>query len=288
MSSLVDLSKLFGCLVFAKVEASGPTGTQKDRIAEAHVKKAKSDGFSRIVAASCGNFGIALAYFASVSKLSAEIWIPESFDSPRVEDILQLGASVKRLPVTYEECVEQSSSYAQGNGYYDANPVSKNRQLEYEAYGVILDEILECLPDVRAIACPVSNGVTLAALGFRARSLNKNIRFIAGSSTCNPIVRSFQSNTKRYRDLEALDIEETSINEPLINWRSFDGEAALDVIISSGGAAFGFSDDQLLHASKELALVGIEAHPAACAGFLALKHQSFVPPAVCLITAKAY
>lgn len=288
MSPLVNLSQLFTCSVFGKFEASGPTGTQKDRIAEAHVKKAKSDGFSRIVAASCGNFGLALAYFASVSKLSAEIWIPESFDSPRVGDILQLGASVKRLPVTYEECVEQSSSYAKENGFYDANPTQKNRQLEYEAYGVILDEILECLPDVRTVACPVSNGVTLSALGFRACSLKKNICFIAGSSTCNPIVRSFQSNTKRYQDLNALDIEETWINEPLINWRSFDGEAALDVIISSEGAALGFSDDELLQASKELAQVGVAAHPAACAGFLALKHQSFVPPAVCIITAKAY
>lgn len=297
---LIEVSKLFGTKIrlFLKHEGVNPTGTQKDRIANRHVCKAKLLGAKRIVAASCGNFGVSLSYFARMHGLEVTIFVPRSFESPRVSEILEYGASVERPDCSYEECVELSSMFAKQKNFYDANPVKQNRDLEYAGYGTILQEILSDaqLKDSRVayLCVPVSNGVTLAGLYFQSLVEKQKITFVAGSCLSNPIITSILNGS--YSDLTKLTQEETEINEPLINWRSFDGETACRAVISTGGWGVSLTDEELRACANFLNqhLDGISTHPAATAGLLAALKKMPAPEhdekdvCVALVTSKNY
>ena len=71
-------------------------------------------------------------------------------------------------------------------------------------------------------------------------------------------------------------IRDRSINEPLINWRSIDGDYALDAIRSTNGWASYSSDKSMISFSKLLReKEGLSVLPASTAGLIALleKHK---------------
>jgi threonine synthase len=265
--------------LFLKFEGSNPTGTQKDRIADAQVRAAVEQGYRGVTVASCGNHGTALAFAARRAGLRCVVFIPEAYHTPRVQEMVELGAAVVRVPVDYENAVALSQERAEAERFYDANPGGQSVQEQLQAYHSIAFEIVEELggvPDV--VAVPVSNGTTLAGIyqGFeRLKALGRTTRIprmVAGSSRGkNPIITSFQNQEARCVDLPPERIRESAINEPLVNWHSFDGDLALTAVRSSGGWAAGVSDNEL----RDLALVmrraeGIDVLPASLAGALAL------------------
>ena len=66
-------------------------------------------------------------------------------------------------------------------------------------------------------------------------------------------------------------ITESKINEPLINWHSFDGDEALYAIHHSMGRAFDISDDKMTKYSRKLKHIeGLHVLPASTAGLIAL------------------
>jgi threonine synthase len=72
-------------------------------------------------------------------------------------------------------------------------------------------------------------------------------------------------------DLTPEKIKETRINEPLINWHSFDGDEALYAIRQSGGSAFDISDEKMSRFARQLKeKEGLHVLPAATAGLAAL------------------
>jgi threonine synthase len=93
----------------------------------------------------------------------------------------------------------------------------------------------------------------------------------ASSSHKNPIIYSFNKNLDSCVDLIPEKIKETSVNEPLINWHSFDGEEALYAIRQSSGYAFNISDEKMLRLSKTLReKEGLHVLPASTAGLAAM------------------
>ncbi|MCX7953114.1 MAG: pyridoxal-phosphate dependent enzyme [Deltaproteobacteria bacterium] len=270
---LIEVSNIFGTSfkLFLKHEGVNPTGTHKDRIGKRHVVNAFLLGMKKICAASCGNFGASLAYFARDYGLQTEIYVPKSFESPRVNELVELGAKIVRFDGTYEESVLESQQVAKEKGYYDANPGEHNRALEYCGYSSIWREILQDLKQLNLgtpthLAIPVSNGVTLAGLYFETVLSSASVKFLAGSCVCNPIITSFVNKTA-YRDLPQIFQSETETNEPLINWRSLDGSNAFNAIINSNGFAAGFEDQELEDLANFLDKnLSISSHPAGCAG----------------------
>jgi threonine synthase len=72
-------------------------------------------------------------------------------------------------------------------------------------------------------------------------------------------------------DLNPQVIRETKINEPLINWHSFDGDEALYALQQTDGNAFHISDEKMLKSSKTLRIKeGLHVLPASTAGLIGL------------------
>jgi threonine synthase len=265
--------------IYLKFEGGNPTGSQKDRIAFAQVQDALRRGFDAVTVATCGNYGAALALAASIANLRCEILVPESFRSRRIKEMETQGARIVRTPGDYEAAVRISQEQAESRELYDANPGGANTPLQLQAYGEIAFEIYDELRDAPAVvAVPVSNGTTLAGIykGFvrlyRRGKTSRVPRMMAGSSSNkNPVVRSFLRNLDRCEDLDPAKVRETAINEPLINWHSFDGDLALEAIRQSRGWGANASDRNMLrHARLLLEKEGLNALPASCSALAVL------------------
>jgi threonine synthase len=265
--------------IYLKFEGGNPTGTQKDRIAFAQALDALRRGYDEITVASCGNYGVAIALAASLAGLRCLIYIPQRYHTRRIKEITEFGAEIVRVPVDYEEAVNISRQDAEKEGYYDANPGGANTSIQLKAYGEIAYEIYDELRDApAAVAVPASNGSTLAGIyrGFVSlynRGKTSRIpRFIAGSSYgMNPIVQAFVKNTPQCVDLKPERIRNTAVNEPLVNWRSIDGDAALSVIRQTRGwAAFATDKSMLEYARLIREKEGLSVLPASTAGLIAL------------------
>jgi threonine synthase len=261
--------------IYIKYEGDNPTGTQKDRIAFAQVLDALRHEYDVIALATCGNYGVAMAYATHLAGISCKIYIPLSYHTERVHEMELLGADIIRFPGNYEDAVFESSRLAAHNQWYDANPGGSNTTLQMAAYAQIADEIFDHLRDApKCIAAPVSNGTLLAGIYRGFVSLYKRGKtsripvFIAGSSAYkNPIIASFKAGMQDCQDINPRQIKETIINEALVNWHSFNGEDALWALRQTKGHAYHISDRKMREMSVFLhKREGYRILPASTAG----------------------
>jgi len=265
--------------IWLKFEGDNPTGTQKDRIAFAHVLDALRRGYDAVTVATCGNYGVALALAAEHAGMTCEIVIPEGYHTKRIAEMTARGAHVRRHPGTYEDAVEHSQALAKQNEWYDTNPGGANVHVQLTAYAEIATEIHDQLRDApAAVAAPMSNGTTLAGLhrGFvrldRRGRVSRVPRMVGGTSwRKNPIATAFRNHLDEVPELSPAAIRETVTNEPLINWRSLDGDAALLALRDTDGFAADVSDKRMQTMARLLKQEqGLHVLPASTAGLLAL------------------
>ncbi|AFN04543.1 PLP-dependent lyase/thiolase [Pyrococcus furiosus DSM 3638] len=244
--------------IYLKLEMHNPTRTHKDRIAKAHVKQAKDLGFSGITVGTCGNYGVAIAYFAKKEGIKAVIFVPRQYRNSRVEEMKEYGADVIFVDGAYEEAVLMSKIFAKTMNYYDANPGTQPA-VDYEAYSLISKEILEEI-EPYAVFVPVGNGSTLAGIYYGFKKYGVMPRIIGVTTSYgNQVLNAFYTG----RVEEVKDFVETDFNEPLVSSISFDLQNALEAIKDSNGYIFGFGDDTALKYAKILEMSeGIKALPA--------------------------
>lgn len=279
--------------LYLKFEGDNLTGTQKDRIAFAQVADALKRGFEEVALATCGNYGVAVALAAKLAGLRCHIFIPAGYHTARLGEMETLGGWIYRPKGSYEDVVAFSSKRAEAEGWYDTNPGGANTELQLEAYAGLGRELrkeLGYLPVTCAV--PVSNGTLLAGIHRGLGGKEETLMIAASATAKNPIVHSFRKGLKSCIDLDPVKIKETIINEPLINWHSFDGEEALAAIYKSGGLAYNVSDEQMRKMAAYLReREALHVLPAATAGLVALlkMHEEGVLPEgshVAVLTAK--
>jgi len=245
--------------LYLKLEGENPTGTHKDRLAIQHVDDAIIRGYETITVGSCGNYGVAMSFVANKSKLDCKVFVPKKYSGEELERIKAHCCDVFKVEGGYEEAVEASRKKASKNGWYDANPGGKNTPISLVAYVDVAEEIQEELkhpPDTVSVA--VGNGTTLAGLhlGFRLlwrKDRAEHIPHMLGASSLgnNAIIETIRQGNREMIELSPENIRESEVNEPLLNWRSLDGQEAINAIYDTEGIAVGLSDEELVE-YKEL------------------------------------
>jgi threonine synthase len=275
MERLLGFSRLY-----VKFEAGNPTGTMKDRASYATLHIAKEKDFNTIAVASCGNYGASIVYLSRIFGITPHVYIPESYTTPRIGEMERNGGVIHRCPGSYEELVDLSGSEAEENGWYNGNPGTEdNTRVSLKAYETIAYEIfdsLEYAPD--AVSVSTSNGTCLGGIYQGFKKLRKNgqsdkiPRIICASTDGgNPIVSSYNSGLKTIQDLNPDRIKETPMNEPIVNWKSLDGQFALDALWDSDGEAYGLGDSVLEAFSSLLEKEeGLSVLPASAASVAAM------------------
>lgn len=265
--------------IYLKFEGSNPTGTQKDRISQYHVTRALREGYDTVTVGTCGNYGVSLAYFANLVGLKAKILIPEKYTMAphRRETLNSFGAEILTDYDKYEDAVEASRHLAKTEHYYDANPGNGNEG--WRGYMSIATEIYYQLGRCpTAVATPVGNGTTLVGIyhGFKQlldQGKIDHLPHLVGASTPggNPIVRGFKTGASKTEDLNPDDLHETTINEPLISYHSYDGDHALNAIYQTNGWADYASDNTMLKFHRLLLdIEGLSVLPASTSPIEAL------------------
>lgn len=267
--------------LFLKFEGGNPTGSMKDRASYSTLQLASEKGFKEIAVASCGNFGASIVYLSSYFNIKPHIYIPNGFHTPKIAEMQSYGGVIHRAQGTYEDLVDLSILEAEKNNWYNGNPgFSENTRVSLEAYSTISYEIYEGLGDSPdAISVSVGNGTCFSGLfhGFKMLKQEGKIEKIphmvaASTDGGNPIIESYKMKRKRIMVIDPQKISETEINEPIVNWKSFDGQEALDAIWESKGYAVSVSDKEMMDYAKFLEREeGIAVIPASAASILALE-----------------
>lgn len=110
--------------IFAKMEGNNPAGSVKDRAALNMIRSALERGeissSSKLIEATSGNTGIALAMIASMYNLSLELVMPSSSTRERTLTMEAFGAKVTLLE-SMETCRDYAEEKAAREGYYILN-----------------------------------------------------------------------------------------------------------------------------------------------------------------------
>ena len=267
--------------VFFKYEGAGPTGTQKDRISRLHINLAKSLGYDTVSVATCGNYGASVSYFAYLNRMKSVVAIPSFYAGSRNSEIYENGSDIIVKNMKYEDLVEYIKAKSASENWYNCSPSSENSWIDILGYRQIAYEIVQQIGHAPGyVAVPVGNGTTLAGIysGFRKLFLSGEIdhvpRFIGSSTNLgNPIVYSWKHGYRQIQTLDAARIIETETNEPLVSFKAFDGQKALNAIYQSKGAAIAVEDSEMIRYSRIIEHTqGINVLPAS-ASALAAAHR---------------
>lgn len=129
--------------LFFKLEGDNPGGSVKDRAAYNMIKSAiergEIDKNSKLIEATSGNTGIALALIAGIYDLDIELVMPENATKERIQTMRAYGA--KLTLVSKEEGIEGARDYAEKKvaeeGYFSFNQFGNNDnwQAHYKTTG---------------------------------------------------------------------------------------------------------------------------------------------------------
>lgn len=179
LEEIPQLADRVGCPVYAKLEFLQLTGSFKLRGAWFALSRL-SPAHRRLGVATCsaGNHGLALAYAAAKEGVPATVYLPSDVDPVRCSRIKAYGAEVILAPhrgfdAAEEWAVEDASrrGLTYISAFNDADVIAANG-------GTLAQEILEDLPDLRALCLPVGGGGLAAGAVLATASQSPAVRLI--------------------------------------------------------------------------------------------------------------
>ena len=163
--------------VFFKLEMVQPTCSYKIRGALNAAQRFADDASAshRLVTASAGNHGRALAYAASMFDLPLVVFVAQ--DAPRVklDAIVKNGAEL-RTCATYDDAERQAKAFAKDGGGTFVSPYSHRDVIA--GAGTIGLELAEQQPDLDAVIIPIGGGGLISGIGTAMKALSPHTRII--------------------------------------------------------------------------------------------------------------
>jgi cysteine synthase B len=129
--------------LFGKLEGHNPGGSVKDRAAFGLIKGGIERGIiksdSKLIEATSGNTGIALAMIAKLHQLDIEIVLPENSTRERVQTMRAFGAKVTLTPESggMEAAIDYARNKVDNEGYVSLDQFNNfdNPRMHYETTG---------------------------------------------------------------------------------------------------------------------------------------------------------
>jgi threonine synthase len=255
--------------LWLKDDSRNPSASLKDRASIIAVLRAEG---RTVACASTGNAASSLAVQAASVGLPCYIFVPYNAPRAKIVQLLMCGATVFAVQGSYDDafdlCIEACNTF----GWYNRNTGYNPYLVEgKKTVGLEIAEQLEWqVPD--SVLVPTGDGCIISGVyrGFedfyRLGMIDRIPRMIAVQAEGSPaIVRALEGDGV-VRSYPAQTVADgISVGLPR------NGTMAVKIIRESGGFGVTVSDEEILKAEKELAmLTGVFAEPSGAAGYAGL------------------
>lgn len=163
--------------MFLKLEVVQPTSSYKIRGALNAALKLQESAIEnvRLVTASAGNHGRALAVAAESLNLPLTVFIPGDAPRSKVDAIRALGAELRFCP-NYDEAERQAKRFAAESGGVYISPYSHPDVIA--GAGTVMLEVLDDLPSPDCVVVPVGGGGLLSGIGIATKARTPSTQVI--------------------------------------------------------------------------------------------------------------
>jgi len=280
MTALVDAQRLGATMklqrLYIKDEGLNPTGSFKARGMTAAVSRAKQLGAKALAAPTAGNAGGALAAYAAAAGLPAVIVMPADTPSANVMECQAFGAKVVKLNGLISDCGKYVAEHKDREGWYDVSTLKEPYRIEgkktmgYELW----EQFGGKLPDV--ILYPTGGGVGLIGMCKAFDEMQEmgwigaeRPRMVAVQAEgCAPIVRAWETHQSSAQFFQNAATVASGLRVP----GPLGDLMSLSMLRQTKGTALTVTDEEMLHAGRELAsLEGIFAAPEGAATVIAAR-----------------
>lgn len=174
-----------GGRVWLKVETLQPTHSFKVRGAmNAVASLAAERGDLRLVTASAGNHGAALAWAAGRHGVPLVVFTPRDAPSSKRARIAAEGAELRAIAADYDEAERLALEFAQDTHARYVSPY--NDPLVIAGAGTIGLEIAAQVPAADTVFVPLGGGGLLSGIAVAVRGLRSGCRLIGAEASASP------------------------------------------------------------------------------------------------------
>ncbi|HYV10832.1 MAG TPA: threonine synthase [Pyrinomonadaceae bacterium] len=262
--------------LFIKDESQNPTQSFKARGMAAAVSMAKELGVKKLAVPSAGNAAGALAAYAARAGLKSYIFMPRDTPRANVVECQQTGAHVTLMDGLITDCGAEVGRRKEKEGWFDVSTLKEPYRIEgKKTLGYELAEQMEWrLPDV--IIYPTGGGTGLIGM-WKAFDEMQQLGWIGSkrprmvtvqAEDCAPIVHAFEEGHRFAEEFPNAATIASGLRVP----KAIGDFLILDALRASGGTAVAVSDEELIHAVRDIGAVeGVFCAPEGAACLPALK-----------------
>jgi cysteine synthase A len=182
--------------LIAKLEAYNPAGSVKDRIGVAMIEAAEAEGRiepgrTKIVEATSGNTGIALAFVCAAKGYELVLSMPQGMSreregllrlyGARVEITESLGGMNEAVQAAEQMAAQNADCFRPDQFSNPANPEIHRRTTAEEIWA-------DLDGDVDALVAGVGTGGTITGAGERLKELNPDLHVVAVEPKSSPVL----------------------------------------------------------------------------------------------------
>jgi threonine synthase len=263
--------------VWIKDDGALPTGSLKDRASAVVAMRARELDVSRVITASTGNAGVAMAAMARAAGIEAVVLVPGSAPAGKIAQLLVFGARLVLVDGTYDDAFSLSRAAADELGWYCRN--TGYNPFTVEGKKTVAFEICEQLdptpgfaaPDVIYVSVGDGNIITGVHKGLRELKalgwIERMPRLVGVQATGSAaIANAFASGGDEIQPVAAHTVADSISAD-----RPSDGLRALRAARDTGGHYVTVTDEQILAAIPALGrAASVFAEPAAAAAYAGL------------------
>ena len=175
-----SMSNSSGCKVLLKLENLQITGSFKARGAVNKMSLLALENPEKIITASSGNHGSAVAYASKILELDSLIFLPETVSSAKLSKIEQFGAQVHIEGKDTGDSEQAARAYALKHGYPYLSPYNDYDVIAGQ--GTIAAEVSQQVSGIDAVFIAVGGGGLISGIGGYLKQVHPSVQIIA----CSP------------------------------------------------------------------------------------------------------
>ncbi|QOY35641.1 threonine ammonia-lyase [Anaerobacillus isosaccharinicus] len=214
----LDYSSTFSELsnndVFLKLENLQKTGSFKVRGSCNKLFSLTGEELQRgVIAASAGNHAQGVAYSSKMLKIACTIVMPKGAPLSKVEATKRYGAEVVLKGNSFDEALHFAIEMQQKTGATFVHPFDDHAVIAGQ--GTIGLELMEQLPTMDAVICPVGGGGLIAGIALVVKTLNPAIKVYGVQAlSCPSMKQSLQAMTPIEVEAEPTMADGIAVRKP--------------------------------------------------------------------------